>query len=123
MEEDIGSAYPYFKKRKESELDRIGVDTEINPKSENYGLLEDIEDLKGEVMEEYRKFDFWEESNFYKEVGKFNGMVYSVEVVGENAEEYGEEVAKDYLRTMEDLLDYDSSSNTGFNGSKAEAGS
>ena len=104
---DAASHYFYPDETKEVEhlLEQSGTDLDSE-------LLEDVEDTEREVLDSYREIESQiAVPGLYLEQGSVNGTDYSVMVMGEGAEIYGEELASDYL--SEDMdeglteMDYD----------------
>ena len=90
---DAASHYFYPDETREVEqlLEQSGTDLDSE-------LLEDIDDTEREVLDSYREIDSQiTVPGLYLEQGSVNGTDYSVMVMGEGAEIYGEELASDYL--------------------------
>lgn len=105
LEEDIGSGYPYEKRRKERELERRGVDTEFGDAGS--GLVEDIqEEIDGIFDYQKEVYDSFETGNVYMESGEFEDFQYTAVVVG--YDDPGEKV-NEYLEEVEGI--YNSYSN------------
>lgn len=97
--------YPDETREVEHLLEQSGTDLDSE-------LLEDIEDTEREILDSYREIDSQiAVPGLYLEQGTVNGTDYSVMVMGEGAEAYGEALASDYLsEDMEEGLtemDYD----------------
>lgn len=92
--------YPGETSRMESLLEEGGQDL-------NSELLEEMNDLEDEVVDSYRDIDAQlVGAGVYIEYGSFNDVDYSVMVLGEGAEAYGEEIAGEYMNQQEiDLQD------------------
>lgn len=83
--------YPGETSRMESLLEEGGRDL-------NSELLEEMNELEEEVVDSYRDIDTQlAGEGVYIEYGTFNDTDYSVMVLGEGAEAYGEKLANEYL--------------------------
>jgi len=83
--------YPGETREVEHLLEQSGTDLDSE-------LLEDIDDAEREVLDSYREIESQiAVPGLYLEQGSVNGTDYSVMVMGEGAEIYGEELAGDYL--------------------------
>ena len=95
--------YPDETREVEQLLEQSGTDLDSE-------LLEDIENTEREVLDSYREIESQiAVPGLYLEQGSVNGTDYSVMVLGDDAEIYGEELAADYLsdRKDEGLTDMD----------------
>jgi len=78
------------------------VQEELDSDSE---LVEDIRGLKHELLENYTEvYDVEASEGLYRESGNFAGVDYDVTVIGEDAEEYGEEVVNEYLEEVANYM-------------------
>lgn len=78
------------------------VQEELDSDSE---LVEDIRGLKHELLENYTElYDVETSEGLYRESVNFAGVDYDVTVIGEDAEEYGEEVVNEYLEEVANYM-------------------
>jgi len=78
------------------------VQEELDSDSE---LVEDIRGLKHELLENYTEvYDIETSEGLYRESGNFAGVDYDVTVIGEDAEDYGEEVVNEYLEEVANYM-------------------
>ncbi|MFB6192642.1 MAG: hypothetical protein ABEK00_00150 [Candidatus Nanohaloarchaea archaeon] len=83
--------YPYETQQVEQVLEDEGMDLDSE-------LLEDIEEAQKDILEEYRDIDARiVDEGVYLEYGSINDTDYSVMVIGDGAETYGEKLADNYL--------------------------